>query len=425
MKKKIEKYFDRLWPLCRSITGNGLRESLKILNEIIPLQIHEVPSGIKVFDWTVPNEWNIKDAYILTPTGKKIADFKSNNLHIVNYSKPFKGKIQFKDLESRLYFLKDQPNAIPYITSYYKEDWGFCITYNDFKRLPKDGEYEVIIDSSLEPGSLTYGESYLPGKTKKEILFSTYVCHPSMANNELSGPLVTAFLYKYLKENFPNRKYSYRFVFAPETIGIISFLNKSGQELLKNLHAGYVITCIGDDGMFTYKCSKRGNSIADIAAQHILNYKNIPHKIIDYAIGGSDERQYCSPGFNLPVGSLMRTMYKEYQEYHTSLDNKDLISFNAMEESIKVYFEIIKLLELNKKYKGTIQFCEPQLSKRGLYPSSMAWKKRTNDRLNILHLLSYADGKTDLIEIANRKGICALEFSDIIPLLIEKGLLIH
>ena len=390
-EKDIEKYFDRLWSICRSITGNGLRDSFKILQELIPLQLHEVPSGKQVFDWTIPKEWNINDAYIITPEGKKIADFKQNNLHIVNYSIPINKEISFAELEKHIYTLPKQPNAIPYITSYYKENWGFCLTHDEFLSMPKDGHYKVVIDSELKPGSLTYGDLVLKGDTDEEILFSTYLCHPSMANNELSGPLVMAFLYEKIKA-MPYRKYTYRFVIAPETVGIIAYLAKVGMHLKEKLKAGYVLTCCGDSGGFVYKRSKKGNSLADKVAEHVLKYQEIPFEVINYAVGGSDERQYCSPGFNLPVGSLTRSMYRNYKEYHTSLDNKSFISFEAMVKTIDVYFAFAQAHELNDFYKNTVLYCEPQLGQRNMYPSSAGWINSTEYLYNLLHFLSYADG---------------------------------
>lgn len=422
-EKEIEQYFDRLWPICRSITGNGLRESFNILSELIPLQLVEVPTGTSVFDWTVPKEWNISDAYIVTPLGKRICEFRKNNLHVVNYSTPVRKKISFGELKTHLYSLPQLPDAIPYMTSYYKEDWGFCISHNELQQLPADGEYEVVIDSTLKNGSLTYGEAILKGETDREILFSTYLCHPSMANNELSGPLATAFLYKRLA-SIPNRKYTYRFIIAPETIGIIAYLSSRGQHLLKHLDAGYVLTCCGDPGKFTYKKSRRGNSLADRIATHVLNCKYQDASIIDFAIGGSDERQYCSAGFNLPVGSLMRTPYKMFKEYHTSLDNKEFISFKALIESIGAYETICRVLELNANYKTTLPWCEPQLGKRGLYPEKGGHLQVSADfTFNLLHFLSYADGESDLITIAEKRNTCALSFAEVIDACRKNGLL--
>ena len=369
MKDELEHYFDRLWPICRSISGNGLRESFGILKEVIPLKTYEIPTGTKVFDWTIPKEWNIDDAYIISPDGKKYVTLK-NNLHVVNYSIPVDKEVDYEELFKHLHTLNNQPNAIPYITSYYKETWGFCISKKELDKLPKKGKYRVFIKSSLENGSITYGDLVLPGNSKKEILFSTYLCHPSMANNELSGPLCLAFLYQKIKK-LKNRKYTFRFIIAPETIGTIAYLSKYGMDLKNNLLAGYVMTCCGDNAPFIYKRSKNENSLTDRLAHHVLKHQKLKYKSIPFSVGGSDERQYCSPGFNMPVGSLTRSIYQSYKEYHTSLDNKDFISFSSMTETIDLYFSFIKALELNDYYLNTNLFCEPQLSKRGLYPSSV------------------------------------------------------
>lgn len=409
----LEAYFDRLWPICRSITGNGLRASFKILQEVIPLKLTEVPSGKQVFDWNIPMEWNIHQAYIITPEGKKIADFSKNNLHVVNYSLPIDQTITFDQLKQHIYTLPDQPQAIPYITSYYKEHWGFCMSHEEFLSLPTQGEYKVLIESELKEGSLTYGDLVLPGETEEEILFSTYLCHPSMANNELSGPLVMAKLYEKIKA-LKNRKYTYRFVMAPETIGIIAYLHEYGQGMKKRVKAGYVLTCCGDAASLVYKRSKIGDSLADKVAEHVLKNQEIPFEVIPFAIGGSDERQYCSPGFNLPVGSLTRSMYRRYKEYHTSLDNKSFISFEAMEKTAAIYFSFVRALELNDQYVNKIPFGEPQLGKRGLYPTSAGWINSTESLYNLLHFLSYADGSIDIIEIAEKRNQSVLAFEDIV-----------
>lgn len=413
MKQELEKYFDLLWPICRSITGNGLRESMRILREIIPLELIEVPTGTIVYDWTIPREWNIRSAYILTPDGKRIADLSVNNLHVVNYSTPVDRDISYEELKKHIHTIPEIPGAIPYITSYYKENWGFCLSHDEWNSLPQTGIYHVHIDSTLEDGLLTYAQCVLKGETEEEILFSTYLCHPSMANNELSGPLAAAFLYQKIAA-LPNRRYTYRFLFAPETIGVIAFLAKFGEELKKNLVAGYVLTCCGDPGNFTYKRSKHRTSLADRAAEHILLRKKLPHSVIEFAVGGSDERQFCSPGFNMPVGSLMRTPYQRYKEYHTSFDNKSFISFHALEETVNTYLAIVKLLELNYKYKNVISHCEPQLGKRGLYPSSINPVFDRDATHRLLHFLSFADGEMDLIEIADRRNDDALMYENII-----------
>lgn len=422
MQAELEKYFDRLWPICRSITGNGLRSSLQILSEIIPLEITEVPTGTKVFDWEIPKEWNISNAFIITPEGKRICDFNVNNLHVVNYSIPVDAEITFDELDQHLFSIPEMPGAIPYVTSYYKETWGFCIAHEERALLPKSGKYKVKIDSTLGAGALTYGECVLKGETDEEILFSTYLCHPSMANNELSGPLVTAFLYKKIAA-LQRRKYTYRFVFAPETIGIIAFLDKKGTHLMEKLYAGYVLTCVGDSGAFTYKRSKDETRNVDRVAEHILKYSGKKFTTVDFSVGGSDERQYCSPGFNLPVGSLMRTMYKKFKPYHTSLDNKSFISFAAMEETCNMYFDIVRLHELNKKYLGSILFCEPQLGKRGLYPQVGELKSHTEEVMMRMHLLTWADGKHDLVSIAEKMKSSALEFELAVKTLADNKLI--
>jgi aminopeptidase-like protein len=413
LAQKLEQYFDRLWPICRSITGNGLRQSFDILEEIIPLVKHEVPSGTQVFDWTIPKEWNIENAYIVCPDGKRIARFTDHNLHVVNYSIPVNKKLNWEELQPHLHHIPEMPDAIPYITSYYKENWGFCITHNEWKSLPREGEYHVVIESSLKPGHLTWAECVLPGETDEEVLFSTYLCHPSMANNELSGPLAQAFLYELLAA-MPKRRYTYRFLFAPETIGVIAFLAERGEHLKKNLRAGYVLTCCGDGGALTYKRSKHRFSEADRAAEHVLKHHYPNHSVLEFAVGGSDERQYCSPGFNLPVGSLMRTPYQRYREYHTSLDNKSFISFPSLAETIEAYYHICCVLENNRKYVNRIAHCEPQLGKRGLYPSSVDPLFNREETHRLLHFLSFADGTKDLLDIAEWRKESALLYDDIV-----------
>lgn len=422
VKDEMERYFDRLWPICRSLTGDGVRESLSILGELVDLKLYEVDSGTQVHDWEIPNEWNIRDAYIITPEGEKIADFKVNNLHLWSYSEPINGEFSYDELLPHLSSLPSQPSAIPYITTYYKRNWGFSLDHETFSRLSKKGTYKVYIDSDLEPGKLVYGEAILPGNTDREVLFSTYVCHPSMANNELSGPLVQAFLYREVAK-IESRKYTYRFVFAPETIGIIAYLFRVGPHLKEKLDAGYVLTCCGDRGALTYKRSKRVNSLADRAAEHVLKHSGKAHKVIPFAVGGSDERQYCSPGYNLPVGSLMRTPYQQYKEYHTSLDNKSFISFDRLQDTVETYLEIVRLLEINDKYVCSVQHGEPQLGKRGLYPNSASPDINREQVHNLMHLLSYSDGEHDLIEVAELRNRSAFNFEDLIRQCQSKGIL--
>jgi aminopeptidase-like protein len=423
LKKELENYFDRLWPITRSLTGNGNRKTLGILSELVALRIIEVPSGTKCFDWTVPAEWNINEAWIKDSNGNIIIDVAENNLHILGYSEPFKGNLTFDELRPHLYSLPDQPGLIPYLTSYYQRRWGFCLSHDQLLRLDKNDTYEVLIDSTLDQkGSMTIGEAIIKGKSDKEILFSSYICHPSMANNELSGPLVTAFLYHNLKKR-KNLKYTYRFVFAPETIGSIYNLSINGDEWKKNLLAGFIINCIGDRGKFTYKKSRIGNALPDRIVQTLLTQTEKEFNVFDFFPGGSDERQFCSPGFNLPVGSLMRTMYGEYSEYHTSADNKEFISFDALENSIKKYLEVIEVIERNQKYMNSMPYCEPQLGKRGLYPTLGSQKLKSDFVSTMMWVLNLADGTNDLISISEKSGIPFKNLYPVIDKLIENGIL--
>ncbi len=421
MKQELESYFDRLWPICRSLSGDGNRETLKILSEIVDLNISEIRSGTVCFDWVVPPEWNAKEAWIKDSHGNTIVDFKNNNLHLLGYSIPFKGRMNLSELKSHFYTLPEQPDLIPYQTSYYEERWGFCITHNQLVSL-EDGEYEVCIDSSLNPkGSMTIADALIKGETEEEVLFSTYICHPSMASNELSGPLVSSFLYQALKTK--KLRYTYRFVFVPETIGSIYYLSRYGNHLKEKLVAGFVITTIGDDGKFTYKKTRRGNALPDRATELVLKQQEKGYTIEDFFPTGSDERQYCSPGFDLPVGSLMRTRYGKYKEYHTSGDNKDFICFDAIQRSIDTYADIIGLMEANHKYTNKIPFCEPQLGKRGLYPTMISPKEKGDFVSVMMWLHNLSDGTNDLIDIANRSNAPYKFLIDIAGQLLSKNLL--
>ena len=423
MQKKLATYFERLWPICRSITGNGLRESFRILQEIVPFELTEVPTGTQVHDWEIPKEWNIQDAFILTPDGRKVADFKLNNLHVLNYSSPVDMEVTHEELSKHIFTLPEQPTAIPYVTSYYEEKWGFCLSHNEWLSLPKDGMYRVVIQSELTEGSLTYGEAILKGDSEKEILFYSYLCHPSMANNELSGPLVLAMLYEKLAV-LPQRKYTYRFVLAPETIGSIAYLSKNGSALKEKLEAGWILTCCGDAGKIHYKNSRKGNALVDRISKHILKQLPIEWNDLEFSVGGSDERQFCSPGYNLPVGSFMRTPYQRYAQYHTSLDNRDFISIPAMEEGVEILFQMVLALEINETYEAVVQYGEPQLGKRGLYPSSNM--PNTDQRgmvHNMMHLINWSDGEHDLLSIADKKGTAMFYFAPLAKLCEEKGVL--
>jgi aminopeptidase-like protein len=400
--REIELLFDRLWPILRSITGEGVRETLAILSELAPLQRIEVASATKVFDWTVPPEWVVNEAHVLTPSGERILDVHENNLHLLNYSAPFRGTLTRAQLDEHLHSLPGQPLAIPYVTSYYERRWGFCISQRQREELA-EGDYKVVIDTEHVQGSLSIGEAVLPGHGEGEVLISTYTCHPSLANNELSGPLVAAFLYRRLSR-WPSRRLTYRFVFAPETIGAIAYLSLRGKHLLKALLAGYVVTCVGTGDRFTLKRSRRGDTLADRAALHVLSQLPERPRVLDFFPTGSDERQYCSPGFNLPVASVMRSMYGSYPEYHTSLDNRELISIPALRESINVYERILRVLDANGRYVSRAPMCEPQLGARGLY-GTLGTRKNTDSTDALLWVLNYADGEHDLLEVAEMSGI--------------------
>lgn len=426
MKKKnnLEKLFDRLFPINRSIMGNGFRKSLKILTKDLNFNFIKIKTNTKVFDWKIPEEWNISNAFILTPQRKKICDFKKNNLHIMGYSIPINKIMSFEELKKNIYYIKKLPEAIPYITSYYKKRWGFSIRYKDYKKL-KNGKYKVYVNSSFKKGNLVIGEKLIKGKSKKEILFSTYLCHPSMANNELSGPIVLREICKRIKKRKLN--YSYRFVITSETIGAIAYLKKRGNILKKNLIAGYQLTCLGDKNRFNYKKSKIGNSYADFLAIKTLKKLNKKFKVINFFPTGSDERQYNSPRFNLPVGSIMRTPYDRYKEYHTSLDNKKFISFKSIEESINVFLKLIEINEKNIFYKTKLGFGEPQLGKRKLYSNISAFNA-LNSKLNTLTnnffwILSLSDGKTASLEILDKSKSDIATFQKSIDILHQNKLI--
>ncbi|QED49207.1 DUF4910 domain-containing protein [Cytobacillus dafuensis] len=408
----------RLYPICRSITGDGVRETLQIIQNHIPITIHEVATGTKVFDWEIPKEWNIIDAYILDEEGNKIIDFKDNNLHVVSYSIPVDKYVDLDELQQHLYSIEEQPDAIPYITSYYKERWGFCISHNQRKIL-KEGKYRVCIDSELKNGHLTYGELILPGNTEQEIFLSTYICHPSMANNELSGPVVTTFLAKWILSK--PRKYTYRIIFIPETIGSITYLSKNLEKMKERVIAGFNLTCSGDERSYSYLPSRYGNTLADKVSLNVLKHKHPDYKRYSFLQRGSDERQYCSPGIDLPIVSIMRTKYGEYPEYHTSLDNLDLVTPNGLQGTYDVLKDCIELLEINEKYQSNC-LGEPQLGKRGLYPT-IGLKITPEEVKNIVNFLAYADGTNDLIDISNIINVPVSDLSPIIAKLYDLQLI--
>lgn len=401
VSQEMYQLISELYPICRSITGNGFRETLHWIKKHIELTQHEVPTGTQVFDWTVPKEWNIKDAYVKNSNGERIIDFNKSNLHVVNYSVPVKQKIHLEELKKHLFTLSDRPNWIPYRTSYYKESWGFCLSHKQFLEL-QDEEYEVCIDSSLEDGHLTYGEYYLKGEKPDEVLISCHACHPSLCNDNLSGIVIATFLAKYLSQI--NLSYSYRFIFIPGTIGSITWLCLNENQVHKIKH-GLVLTCLGDPGKSTYKKSRRGDAEIDKAVTHVLKHSGKDSEIIDFFPYGYDERQFCSPGFNLPVGCFMRTPHSCYPEYHTSADNLDLVQTEYLADSFSKCLSVLHILENNKKYLNQNPKCEPQLGKRGLYGAIGGQTDTKMREMAMLWVLNLSDGNHSLLDIADRSGM--------------------
>lgn len=415
----------RLFPICRSLTGNGVRETFGILQEKLPeMKLYEVPSGTKAFDWTVSDEWNIRDGFIEDEQGKRIVSFQKSNLHIMGYSEPVDRVVDLEELKRHIFVQEDQPEVIPYVTSYYKRRFGFCMSKNQRDSL-REGRYRMYIDSTLEPGFLTYGEYILPattidGNETKEILLSTYICHPSMANNELSGPCVAAALACWLREQ-PVRRYTYRFVFVPETIGSIVYISRNLKQLKQHMIAGFVLSCVGDNRAFSYVKSRQGDTLADRVARNVLRDHAPGYTTYSFLERGSDERQYNAPGVDLPVCSICRSKYGEYPEYHTSADNLSLISPEGLQGALDVYRKCLRGLEYNRKYRVSC-LCEPQLGKRGLYPTT-SYKGSADSVRDMMNFIAYADGKTDLIDISD---VIHAPLDELIPLvdkLTEVGLL--
>ena len=418
--KKMYKLAQDLWPITRSITGEGVRETLVHIKQEIPeLNIERVATGTKAFDWTVPKEWNITEAYIEDQNGNRVIDFCKNNLHVVGYSIPIDAWMTLDELNEHLHSLPKQINAIPYVTSYYKKQWGFCLTHEQRVKLPA-GKYHAVIKSTLSDGELNYGEIILKGSEDKEILLSTYICHPSMGNNELSGPVVTTFLVKWLMA-IKNRRFTYRIIFVPETIGSIVYLSKHIEYLKKNIIAGYVVTCIGDNNCYSYLPSRNGDTLSDNVAKHVLSHVDPEYKQYTWLNRGSDERQYCAPGVDLPIASIMRSKYGEYPEYHTSLDDLKFISPDGLQGGYIALKKSLEILEFNCYPKVTV-LCEPQLGIRDLYPSLSI--KNTNIGVReILNLISYSDGTKSLLDISIIINTPFWKLLPMLDILVKKGLI--
>jgi aminopeptidase-like protein len=388
-----------LYPICRSITGNGLRRTLDIIGKRLPLERHEVPTGTPVFDWTVPREWNVSDAWVADASGRRVVDFQRSSLHVVNYSAPIRTRMSLEELRPHLHTLPEYPDWTPYRTSYYREAWGFCLAEREYRALA-DGEYEVCIDTSLTDGHLSYGEYVLPGRTGEEVLISCHTCHPSLANDNLSGIAVAVALAEQLQA--VSRRFTYRFVFAPGTIGAITWLARN-EDAVGSIRHGLVLACLGDAGGFTYKRSRRGDAEIDRAVAHVLGHTG--GRVIDFVPYGYDERQYCSPGFNLPVGSFSRTPHGEFPEYHTSADDLDFVLPSSLAGSFGRLLEVLALLEGNRRLRNTNPKCEPQLGKRGLYRLTGGHKDTRQVELAMLWVLNQSDGDHTLLDVAERSGM--------------------
>ncbi|MBE8517673.1 DUF4910 domain-containing protein [Amycolatopsis sp. H6(2020)] len=395
---ELHALVERLYPICRSITGDGVRQTLDIIGEHISLERHEVPTGTAVLDWTIPQEWNIRDAYVAAPSGERVIDFQELNLHVVGYSVPVSRRMPLSELREHLHTLPDQPSWVPYRTSYYAPAWGFCLAQEKLDALP-DGDYDVVIDSTLADGSLTYGEHVVPGRVTDEVIVSCHVCHPSLANDNLAGIAVAISLAQQLALSQPY--YTYRFLFMPGTIGSITWLARNASRIEKVRH-GLVLACAGDPGSLTYKKSRRDDAEIDRVMQHVLRSRE--HRVVDFSPYGYDERQFCSPGFNLGVGSLTRTPYAGYPEYHTSADNPGFVSPAAMEDTLGVLKDAFGVLDRNRRYVNLSPYGEPQLGKRGLYDSLGGRSDAKQAQMAMLWVLNLSDGSHSLLDIAERAG---------------------
>ncbi len=416
--RELHQFASELYPICRSITGQGIRQTLVRIGERIPLTVQEVPTGTEVFDWTVPKEWSIRDAYIKDADGNRVVDFQRHNLHVVNYSTPISGKFSLEELRPHLHSLPEYPDWIPYRTTYYKQDWGFCLSQNQLLAL-KGCAYDVCIDASLEDGSLVYGEFFVQGKSDTEILVSVHICHPSLANDNLSGITVATALAEHMLGR--DLHYSYRFLFIPGTIGAIAWL-AINKETAKRIKHGLVLTCVGDAGGYHYKKSRRGDAEIDRAAAHVLRHCGEAWQVLEFSPYGYDERQYCSPGFNLPVGCLMRSVWGSFPEYHTSADDLEFIRPEQLAKTLRLCTSIFDVLENNRTYINQNPWCEPQLGKRNLYRSAGGGSidAQMNARLWVLNM---CDGEHSLLDIAERSGLPFPAILSAAQLLCEAGLL--
>jgi len=417
--EELYKLVAELYPICRSITGDGVRRTLEIVDREIGLEVHEVPTGTQVLDWTVPREWNVRDAWVANAAGDRVIDFQASNLHLVSYSVPVRATMPLAELKGHLFTLPDHPDWVPYRTSYYAERWGFCASQRLVDSLP-DGDYEVCVDTTLADGHLTYGEHLVEGRTDEEVLVSCHVCHPSLANDNLSGIAVATGLARRLAGSRP--RYSYRFLFAPGTIGSITWLARN-EDRVGRIRHGLVLACVGDPGGFTYKRSRRGDADIDRAVAHVLGRSGRPHRVVDFTPYGYDERQYCSPGFDLPVGCLSRTPYAAYPEYHTSADDLDLVGSAQLQESLEVCWEVVQVLEADRRYVNLSPKGEPQLGRRGLYGQIGGRSDAEERQMAMLWVLNQSDGRMSLLDVAERSGVPLALLAEVAAALEEAGLL--
>ena len=408
-----------LYPICRSITGDGVRATLGRIGDFLPLEVREVPTGTRAFDWTVPREWNIKDAYIKDSAGRRLIDFQENNLHVVSYSVPISERMPLSQLKTHLSTIPEHPDWIPYRTSYYEPSWGFCLSENALLALEEE-EYDVCIDSTLADGHLTYGEYHLPGEREEEVLISTHVCHPSLANDNLSGIAVATFLARELAES--PRRLSYRFVFAPGTIGAIVWLSENRERVTK-VEQGLVVTGVGDAGSPTYKRSRRGDAGIDRAVEHVLRHSGRDYQVMDFVPYGYDERQYSSPGFDLPVGCFMRTPWGRYEEYHTSADNLDFVRPDQLVDSLNKIRAVISVLDGDTTYVNRSPFGEPQLGRRGLFRAVGGRVTPSQWEHALLWVLNLSDSRHSLLDVAERSGVAFAVIRRAADALVEADLL--